>query len=72
MMRCAFIEKDNSIEYKDLNENEVNELCSDNKYFSINLNNENMVFVDKVLYVPESIDNTMSLVVRANKELMFK
>lgn len=27
MMKCAFIEN-NSIEYKDLNKNEVNELCS--------------------------------------------
>lgn len=71
-MKCAFIKEDFSIEYNNLNNNEIDELCSNDKYFSINLNNEYMIFINKVLYVAENIDNVMNLIVKANKELMFR
>ena len=31
-----------------------------------------MIFINKVLYVAENIDNVMNLIVKANKELMFR
>ena len=71
-MKCAFIKEDFSIEYKNLNNNEIDELCSNDKYFSINLNNEYIIFINKELYVAENIDNVINLIVKANKELMFR
>ena len=55
-----------------LNNNEIDELCSNDKYFSINLNNEYIIFINKELYVAENIDNVINLIVKANKELMFR
>lgn len=71
-MKCAFIKEEFSIEYKNLNNNEIDELCLNDKYFSINLNNEYIIFINKELYVAENIDNVINLIVKANKELMFR
>ena len=71
-MNCGFIEKDYSVEYKELPKEELEQLCSGNQYFSINSNNEYYIFVDNEIYTKENADKVIPLMVKVNKELLVK
>lgn len=71
-MNCGFIKKDYSVEYKELPKEELEQLCSDNQYFSINSNNEYYIFIDNEIYTVGNADRVMPLVVKVNKELLVK
>ena len=69
-MVCGFIEKDYSVYYKELNKEETEELCSGDKYFSINSNNEYVIFIDSKIYTEENIDKITPTLIKVNKELL--
>ncbi len=69
-MKCAFITKDFTIEYRELDTDATLELCGNNEYFSINLNNEYYIFIPSNIYNDKNIDKIAPLMVTANKELM--
>lgn len=71
-MLCGFIEKDYSVCYKELNKEKVEELCSNNQYFSINSNNEYIIYVDSKIYTEENIDKIALILMEVNKELLLK
>ena len=71
-MNCGFIEKDYSIKYKELDKVEVEEFCLGNQYFSINSDNEYMIFVNSEIYIEENTDKLMPLIAEINKELLLK
>lgn len=71
-MLCGFIEKDYSVCYKELNKEKVEEFCSNNQYFSINSNNEYVIFIDSKIYTEENIDKITPTLIKVNKELLLK
>lgn len=71
-MICGFIEKDYSINYKELDEDKVEEFCLDNQYFSINSDDEYVIFIDNEIYTGENTDKLMPLIAEINKELLLK
>lgn len=71
-MNCGFIEKDYSIKYKELDKVEVEEFCLGNQYFSINSDNEYMIFVNSEIYIEENTDKLMLLIAEVNKELLLR
>ena len=71
-MNCGFIEKDYSIKYKELDKLEVEEFCLGNQYFSINSDNEYMIFVNSEIYIEENTDKLMLLIAEVNKELLLR
>lgn len=68
-MLCGFINRDYTMEYKELDKNNIEKLCLDNKYFSINLDSEYYIFIENEIYTVENIDKVMLLVTEINKEL---
>lgn len=70
-MKCAFINEDFSIDYKELEKDATLELCLSNKYFSISLNDEYYIFIPSNIYNDKNIDKIAPLMITANKELMF-
>lgn len=71
-MNCGFINQDYTMEYKELDKAEVEELCVNNKYFSINSNGEYMIFIDNMIYTVENMDKIVPLLIKINKELLTK
>lgn len=71
-MVCGFINKDYSVEYKELSKKESEELCLNDKYFSINLNSEYITYIDKEIYTEENIDKIMPIVAELGRELFLK
>lgn len=71
-MICGFINKDYATEYKDLNEEEVEQLCISGKYFSINNDSEYMIFIEKEIYTAKNIDKIMPLIMQFNKKLFLE
>ena len=49
-MICGFINKDYNVEYKELIKSEVEQLCLKDELFSINMNNEYTLFINKEIY----------------------
>lgn len=71
-MNCGFLDKDYSVEYKDLSEEEIERICTGEEYFSINANNEYYIFIANSIYKVENTDKVMPLLVKINKELLMK
>lgn len=71
-MKCAFIMKDFTIEYRELDADARLELSNNNRYFSINMNDENMIYVSNDIYTDANMEKIIPLMLRANKELMFE
>ena len=71
-MICGFINKDYTIEYKELTKEESEMFCLNDKYFSINLNSEYVTYIDKDIYTEENLDKIMPLVSKIGKELFLK
>lgn len=71
-MICGFINKDYTIEYKELSKEESEEFCLDNKYFSINLNSEYLIYIDKEIYNEENLNELMPKISELGRELFLK
>lgn len=71
-MVCGFINKDYTTEYRDLTKEEAERICVENKFFSINMNNEYITFIDRDIYNEKNINKTMPLIVKMGKELFLR
>lgn len=71
-MRCGFILDNYAIEVADLLEDKVEEFAESDKWFSINVNKEYYIFIDKSIYNEENIDKVMPIMIDLNKRLMRK
>lgn len=71
-MICGFINKDYQVEYKELTNTEVEQLCLENKFFSINMNSEYTLFIDKEIYKEDNMDNIFPLIADAGRELFLR
>ena len=71
-MICGFVEKNYSVDYKELERDKVEEFCLNNQYFSINSDNEYMIFVHSDIYIEEYTDKLMPLIAEINKELLLR
>ena len=71
-MICGFVEKNYSVDYKELERDKVVEFCLNNQYFSINSDNEYMIFVHSDIYIEENTDKLMPLIAEINKELLLR
>lgn len=71
-MICGFLNEDYTVEIKELDKNKVEELCTNNKYFSINSDNEYYIFIKNNIYTVENIDKIMPFLAQINKELFLK
>lgn len=71
-MICGFINKDYTIEYKELTKEESEKFCLSDTYFSINLNSEYLTYIDKEIYTEENMSKLMPLISELGKELFLK
>ena len=71
-MVCGFINKDYTIEYKELTKEESESFCLSDKYFSINLNSEYLTYIDKEIYTEENMSKLMPLIAELGKELFLR
>lgn len=69
-MICGVVEKDFKVKMKEFNDNDINELCKSDKYFSVNMNDEHYIFFDKEIYIEENIERISSMMVELNFELI--
>lgn len=71
-MICGFINGDYTVEYKDLTQAEVEHLCLKDELFSINMDNEYILFITKDIYKEENMNVILPIVARTGKELFIR
>lgn len=71
-MICGFINKDYTVEYRDLTQKEAENICLKGDFFSINMNSEYITFIDKAIHNEENINKIMPLIAEMSKELFLK
>lgn len=71
-MICGFINKDYNVEYKELIKSEVEQLCLKDELFSINMNNEYTLFINKEIYKEENMNDILPVIATAGKELFLR
>lgn len=71
-MICGFINKDYTVEYRDLTQKEAEKICIGDEFFSINMNSEYITFIDKAIHNEENINKIMPLIAEMSKELFLK
>lgn len=68
-MLCGIIDENYKTEYKRLERKEIEELIFSRKYYSINSDDEYIIFADKRVYKVENYMKIMPLITKLNKKL---
>lgn len=71
-MICGFINEDYNVEYKELTKEEVEKICLEDNFFSINMDSEYVIFIKKNIYKEENMNAILPVIARAGKELFLK
>ena len=71
-MICGFINEDYNLEYKELTKEETEKICLEDSFFSINMDSEYIIFIEKNIYKEENMNAILPIVTRAGKELFLK
>lgn len=71
-MKCGFILDNYAVEVAELLDDKVEEFAEGDKWFSINVDRDFYIFIDRSIYVEENVDKIMPIIASLSKQLMSK
>lgn len=71
-MKCGFIFDNYNTEIKELHDTKIEEFAVGEKWFSINVDRDFYIFIDRSIYIEENVDKIMPLIANLSRQLMHK